>query len=200
MSATRERDLATAFAKSDHAKALALARKVSDAWFRCQALAAVARYSARADVISICDEGVRAAALCEDAYKRAAVTAWPIRALSECGELKHADGILMRSLKKTEEIQQPVSKLDALQVLWHAASAPPLVGRTKALNYLLDACAAANSWKAGRCMRDLVLILRCEDPVRAAQIFASMPESSYKRQAARAATQMRSRDVRPFFW
>jgi len=200
MSATRERDLAIAIAKSDHAKALAVARKVSEAWFRCQALAAVARYSAHADVIPICDEAVGAAALCEDAYKRVAVTAWPIRALSECGELKHADVILMRSLKEAEDIQQPVSKLDALQLLWHAAWAPPLTGRTKALNHLLHACAAANSWKAGRCMRDLVLTLRFEDPVRAAQILASMPDSTYKRQAGRTPMQLISRGVRPFFW
>ena len=200
MSASRERDLATTVAKTDHAKALILARNVSDPWFRCQALAAVARYSPTSDIESISNEAVSAAALCEDAYKRVAVTAWPIRALSECGRLNQADGILMRSLKEALEIQQPVSRMDALELLWHAAWAPPLVGRAEALNELLRACAAASSWKVGRCMRDIALVIGGDDPARAAQIIASMPEGSYKRQAARGPVLQTSRGVRPFFW
>lgn len=200
MSATRERDLATTVAKTDPAKALILARKVSDPWFRCQALAAVARYSPRSDVEAISSEAVSAAALCEGVYKRVAVRAWPIRALSECGNIKQADGLLMRSLKDVYEIQQPVSRMDALELLWHAAWAPPLAGRAEALNELLRACAAASSWKVGRCMRDIVLVISGEDPARAAQIIASMPEGSYKRQAARGPVVQTSRGVRPFFW
>jgi hypothetical protein len=49
------------------------------------------------------------------------------------------------------------------------ASAPPLASRAEALNELLKAYAAANSWKAGRCMRDIAFVIGGEDPARAAQ-------------------------------
>ena len=202
MSATQERDLATDWAKTDNGKALALAQKVSKPWFRCQALAAVVRYGPDSDILAIAGEAIAAAALCDDAYKRVAVTAWPIRALSERGQLEEANRMLMRSLGNAREIEQPVNRVDALELLWHAAWIPPVAGRVRALDELIEACKAApHSWRAGRCMRNVARAIGLEDPARAARIVASMPDGAYKRQAAKwPPIAERSGQVRPFFW
>ena len=45
MSVADERKRAMEAAKTDFAKALRLAENISDAWYRCQSLAAVARFA-----------------------------------------------------------------------------------------------------------------------------------------------------------
>lgn len=50
MSANAERDLVARIAPTDPARALEVARRIGDPWFRCQALTFVAEQSPRGDV------------------------------------------------------------------------------------------------------------------------------------------------------
>lgn len=85
MTSTNARDLATKAASRGDPEAIVLARAVDDPWFRCQALASVARYAADAKVEVIAREAIIAAKGDRDAYRTIAVRAWPIAALAERG-------------------------------------------------------------------------------------------------------------------
>src|SRR5690606_35986347 len=80
---TTERDVAMRTAKTDFKSALSLARKVSESWFRCQALAGAARYAPDEHVVKTAEEAISAAFTAPDFYKKVAATAWPLRTLIE---------------------------------------------------------------------------------------------------------------------
>lgn len=108
------------------------------------------------NVLAVTDEALSTAAFCDHPYKRVAVSAWPVRALSERGKLHEASRTLMRSLAEAGHIQHPVSKMDAQELLWHAAWLPPIDGGEQALSELVKACETAESWKSGRCLRNII--------------------------------------------
>jgi hypothetical protein len=181
-------------------RSLAAARKVREPWFRCQELACVARYAPDGDVVRVAEEAVRAAMEGKDAYQRVAVCAWPLRALAERKRIAKANRLVGRILPIAEDIDHPVSRLDALLLLWQAAAGLPSGTRERLLQALISACSAANSWKAGRAMHDIALILAGEDPGRANRLVGSMRESAYKRRAQRRLDAGEKWEARRFFW
>lgn len=151
-------------------------------------------------MLAVTDEALSTAAFCDHPYKRVAVSAWPVRALSERGKLDEASRTLMRSLAEAGHIQHPISKMDALELLWHAAWLPPIDGGEQALSELVKACEAAESWKSGRCLRNIVGVIGRDNPAYATRIIASMAGSGYKRQAVRWFASECSFGVRSFYW
>ncbi|HTE20273.1 MAG TPA: hypothetical protein VK689_18055, partial [Armatimonadota bacterium] len=164
MSATDERNRAMEAARRDYPTALKWARGVSDAWFRAQALAGVARYAPESDVVRIAEEALRAVADAKDAYRRVGSSAWAIRALVERGKHERAAKAALGLSEFAGNIDHPVSRLNALLVLWQAAF--PLGGavRRQILRRLIAACEAASSWQAGRALRDAALMVATYDP------------------------------------
>ena len=73
MSAADERAKVLKAVRVDFDKALILAENVSDAWYRCQSLAAVARFAPEGKVIPVANKALKAASLGADAYKRMAL-------------------------------------------------------------------------------------------------------------------------------
>ena len=199
MSAVDERAKAMKAASTDFTKALLLAEKVSDAWYRCQSLAAVARFAPDGDVARVAVKALSAAMLGKDGYKRVAVAAWPIRALAERGKTPQAQRMIARLLEEAGRIEHPVSKIDALVLLWQATWPLPVATKQSVLDALLLACQVANSWKAGRIMRDVALVVASEDKVQAQRIVQAMRESVYKRQAQRRLDAGQIETVRFFF-
>ncbi len=185
MSAADERAKALTAARADFGKALLLAENVSEACYRCQSLAAVARLAPEAEVIRVADKALKAATLAGDAYKRVAAAAWPVRALAERGKAQFANRVIQALLEEAVQIEPPVSKISALAVLWEAAWPLPLEIKQPVLNALLSACQVADSWKAGRILRDIALVVAAEDRPQAERIIAFMQEGAYKRQAQR---------------
>jgi hypothetical protein len=92
MSATTDRDIAMRVAETDFKKALILARKVSEPWFRCQALAGTARYAPEEHVVQIAEEAIAASLTETEPYMKVAATAWPFRALIERNQVQKAMG------------------------------------------------------------------------------------------------------------
>lgn len=82
MSAADERGRAMAMAPIDFEKALLLAERITEAWYRCQALAAVSRFAPDPHVERVASKALAAASSCTDGYKRIAASAWPVRALA----------------------------------------------------------------------------------------------------------------------
>ena len=199
MSATAQREQAIQAATVDFQRAVRLAREVAEPWFRCQALASVARHAPDGEVAGLAMEAVKAARAGNDRYQQVAACAWPVRALAERNETRRATQIVAEVLPLAGEITHPVSRLEALFLFWQAAY--PLAGtvRHTVLGALVAACLAASSWRAGRTMRDVALIMAAEDRRRAEQLVASMPACRYKRQAERALAAGETHSPRTFF-
>lgn len=192
---TDERNAATRVAKNDWEKALSLARKVSDSWFRCQALAHVARVAPDKQVVSLAEEAISAALTATDSYKRVAVAAWPLRALLERNQEPKAIQLLPAILAQAAQIENPVSRSDALFLLWQAFF--PAQGQKTVLGALVKSC--AGHWKADYILRQAVLIWAREDMDEARKLAASMPESKYKRQAQTRLAEGQTEQARQFF-
>ena len=195
MSATTERDIASRLAITDFEKALLLARNVSQPWFRCQALAQVARFAPDARVAKTAEEAVAAALMATDVYQQVAVTAWPLRALLERNYNEKARESLPPILKLSAQIQNPVSRSDALFLLWQAFFA--FDGNKSVLGTLVKSC--DGHWKADYILRQVVLILAAENWDEAQRLVASMREGKYKRQAARRLAAGEIQTARSFF-
>ncbi|UJB70431.1 hypothetical protein HRE53_04805 [Acaryochloris sp. 'Moss Beach'] len=102
MSATKQRDLVARLAKTDSPRALQKARKISEPWFRAQALAYVARYCDQAPT-SVANQAAKAAEACVDTYQQCAVRAWEIAALAERSHTKSAASRLQAVLSKARQ-------------------------------------------------------------------------------------------------
>jgi hypothetical protein len=162
MSATGQRNHATSLARIDSEKAYDNARQIQDPWFRTQALAAVLRYAPEDKVSLLAKRVFDSARDCNDAYRQVAVASWPVRALIERGEVRRAEPYLLDILTRVRHITPPPSEVEALFLLWNAVwIAPPLRQPTFAL--LLQTCGRANTWRAGRVMHAIVLIVAGED-------------------------------------
>ncbi len=90
MNSTQLRNRVRRLLKEDPSAALRTARQIPEPWFRAQALSAVGRQGAENQVEPLAKEAMKAAAECEDDYRRAAVAAWPIRLLVERGHTSSA--------------------------------------------------------------------------------------------------------------
>lgn len=200
-SPTAQRERAIRAATSDTDAALRLARDVDDPWYRCQALAWVARFAPEDDAVArIADESLAAARSTDDAYKHVAAAAWPVRALVEHDLPTRAVAAVADRLPTARAIPHPVNRVDALDLLHQAIFPLGPAARRAAQQSLVDACLAANSWRAGRTLRDLVLTVAADDPAEVQSILARTPESAYRRQTLRHLAAGRHDPPRPFFW
>jgi hypothetical protein len=163
MSAADERAKATKLAPTDFPKALQAAYRVSNPWYRCQSLAAVARFAPENEVNRIADEARDAAQLGKDVYQRVAACAWPICALAERGKIRQAEQMLKQSLDEASKDPHPVSRMSCLTLLLMGAWPLPAENKQQALTALLATCLMADSWKAGRTMRNWASVIAGED-------------------------------------
>ena len=182
-------------AKTDFKRSLALARNVSQSWFRCQALAGAARFAPDEQVVKTAEEAIEAALTATDSYKKVAATAWPLRALIERNQEKKAIQSLPDILALSAKIENPVSRCDALFLLWEAFF--PSQGHKSVLGALVKSC--TGHWKADYILRQVVMILASEDIEEARKLAASMPESKYKRQAEKRLAEGQKQPARQFF-
>src|SRR5438128_1088958 len=116
-SSTHERDMVANIAKRQPARALRLARSITDAWFRCQALSYVAlEISSTKERHSILNEAFSAGNKLSEPNRVVTVSAWPLKVLSVRGD----DSRLLKS--ETERLltliatePSPVRRADALR-------------------------------------------------------------------------------------
>lgn len=200
MSATQERERAIQAAKSDFPTALQWAHDVSDAWYRAQALAWVARFAPESELEWVAEESLKAACAGKDAYQQVGSSAWAVRALAERGRNKKAAEAIPALIGLSAQISSPVSRLNALFLLWQAAWPLDLAVRAQVLNPLVTACQATVSWQAGYTLRDVVCMLAAEDTQEAGRILEQMPEGKFKRQAQRQLEGGQTMSTRTFFW
>lgn len=158
MSATSERNQASDLAKTDPKRALAMAQKVSEPWFRAQALSWVARFT-DADPVAIAKQAAVAAAKCDDEYQRAAVRAWEVAALAERGFAKEAKRALSEALAVAKIVHPLSSRSEALLELLQAAFAIGGAEAGEVNSVLIDSCAGDEHWRCKRAIRNAAKLI-----------------------------------------
>lgn len=200
MSATTIRDLVTRRAITDTPAALALARTITDSWYRTQALAWVARFAPEAEFKAIVLESLASCFVSDDPYRAVGAAAWSIRVLVEREHSKEVLGLLPKLLIRAADIANPVSRIDALFLLWQAVFPVGINLHRRVLEPLVAACREADSWKSPDTLRQVVLILASNSLLEAQQLVSSMPEGRRKRQVQREIADGQFQSPRTFFW
>ena len=154
MSVTAARNLACKLALSDPRKSLALAREVSDPWYRCQALSYVGRYWPGDKFDRILNEAVDSANSQANVYKKVAVAAWPARAFLERGSSKPATRIITQQLLNAPHIENQGGRSEALLILFEAARPFEMAMWQPIFEALVQAAEPALSWRQLRALRD----------------------------------------------
>jgi hypothetical protein len=194
-----DREKAIALAKTDTDAALGEARAIKDPWYACQALAWTARFASKERFESIVREAVATAAKNEDFYKRVAVAAWPLRAMSECGRhdliLEQLPGLLLVA----RCILPPSSRSEALFLIFQAVRLGPRELWIAVLNELLEASLPIEHWRQGRNLQDTVAMVLKEDIALARQILDRTEEGRTRRRIERILTMNCSSEPRAFF-
>lgn len=158
MNATVARDKVASLAKSNPKKALEKARQIDDPWFRAQALAWVLRFT-DSDPNGVARLAEKSANECDDAYKRCAVRAWEIAALSERNILPKSKTTLKAAIKQSQHITPLSSRSEALLLLLQAAIR---IGYAEAMlvnEELSSSCSADEHWRCKRAIRNAAKIL-----------------------------------------
>jgi hypothetical protein len=151
-------------------------------------------------VLPIAEEALNTAVQQEDAYKIVSASAWPVRAVIERNQTGELPLLLKELVKRAGAIDHPVSRLDALFLMWQAAF-PFIHSETDEIfEEFIQACGSANSWKAGARVEEAILMLASRDPSRAVEFAQRMRESKYKRRMLKKLSESAHLQPRSFFW
>jgi hypothetical protein len=197
---TQDRELAHRLSRSEPEKALEVARKINDPWFKCQALSQVARYWPQADYKRLLQEAVDAADAQNDTYKQVAVSAWPIRAYLERGEASSAKVLLNQYTSAATRIENMGSRSEALFMVFQAAKpfAPDLW--QPVFWALMAATEPALAWRQRRNIRDAVAMIAQDGPALVEKAVARLSDDQAFRAFRRDLANGRRAEPRPFFW
>ena len=198
MNSTLQRDTAAKLARSDSDEALKVARAISDPWFRAQALSHVARYTA-GDPCKLAIEAERAAALCDDDFKRSAVRAWEVAALAERGKVKEARTALLASVKQATLATPPGSRSEALTLLLHAATRIGINETMLVAQALLSVLSVDSHWRCVRSVKEATAVITQLDSKSANNFVDGISDENTKSKCL-AAIREGGMAARPFFW
>jgi hypothetical protein len=154
--ATHQRDIAIKLARTHPTEALAAAHRVSEPWYRAQALAWVARY-APTNMMSerALAEARSAAQLAGDVYRQTAVLSWPIRAALEIAQHRLAKAMLEDAILLLPKIDPSASRAEAASLLFDAC----VVGGSEYWTPLIDTiskcCLDDAHWRTKRLHKKL---------------------------------------------
>lgn len=197
---TRDRELAHSLSGSEPDKALSVARKIEDAWFRCQALSQVARYWPDPDYQRLLKEAVQAGDSQNDAFKEVTVSAWPIRAYLERGSAAPAKSLLERCTSAATRIENMGSRSEALFMVFQAAKpfAPDLW--KPVFLALVAATEPALAWRQRRNIRDAIAMVAQDDPSLVKSALARLSDEKTIAAIRHDLENGRRAEPRPFFW
>lgn len=200
MSSTQQRDLAIQKAKYNSEQAYKLALKISDHWYCAQALSWIARYSNDEDFDKFIQQAFKASFGNSDPYKVVGSSAWVIRSLVERKKYKYIDTNLTKLRQVSSTIYNPVSRGDALFLLFQGIFTIENQFEQLVLKDLLLACQNMNSWKKPLIIRDTALIMANKNLIQAYSIVDRIPEGRVKRQVQKHLLQKKFLSPRDFFW
>lgn len=196
--AAEERERAILLATTDTPGALRAAREVCDPWYRVQALAWVARFAPEAEFESIAIEALDVRRQCADWYQRVAAAAWPLRALVERGALVTARAGLAPLLDEEARVQVPVSRSEALFLLFQACFDLDAGSRDVLVRRLAAAHDVAGHWRSRRNIVDALSMLGGWEPRLVREVAESLADERVRRRIDGPRSQA-DRTPRPFF-
>jgi len=160
----------------DPAEAYAQALTIPDGWYRCQALATVARHAPDELSETAFRQARRAAADAFDDYQRAAVLAFAITAAFERARRDLVEAMLADAFKLVPSIEPMASRAYALNLLWSTAAyyGDDLL-REAVIEQMQAHVHPDRSWRARAFYRDIADWLSERDPRRARAFVAAMP-------------------------
>ena len=199
MSPTEARGRVWRIAPRDSGEALRIARAIDDPWFRCQALAAAARFAAEADVEEVAREALRAGAAAGDGYRSAAVAAWPIRALVERGRLELAAASLGEARARALAASPNSSRAAALLTLLEGSWGLGMPVRRQLIEDLLALHASDGFWRIRRSLVDALVLLATEDRDLARQLAGQIEDQGCRRRFETVLEARREVGPRSFF-
>jgi hypothetical protein len=162
-------------AQSDPTKALEVARSISEPWYRCQSLAAVAWHlEDRNQFENVIGEALTAAYEQDAPNRVVSVASWAVRAMVKRSD-RRLKPVVHRLLDQIQLEPNPVRQADALFFLFEAVFYEPRL-RYPVLDALLHACGEMKSWKRPRILSDIALVLAIDDPNRASEIVEMIGE------------------------
>ncbi len=170
----------------DPADAYACALTIPDGWYRCQALATVARYAPDDLSETAFRQARRAAAESFDNYQRAGVLAFAITAAFGRGRRDLVEAMLADAFALVPAIEPMASRAYALNLLWstiayHGDGAL----RARVIEQIQAHVHPDRSWRARRLYRDIADWLAERDPRKAKALIAAMPPGKARRHLER---------------
>ena len=177
MGSATTRDQAIRLASSQPERAFELARSISDAWYRSQAMSEIGRVAAEPLASKAFKQARAAAAAGLDAYQRSAVLAFAIRAALDRSNESIAEEMLADALTEVPDIEPIASRAEALRLLWGTVAAPG--HRTMRETIIKAACRHVHpdrSWRSRRLYRDICATIAWDRPDLANQLIRTLPE------------------------
>jgi hypothetical protein len=138
---TQQRDRVASMAATDPEPALALALKIADSWFRCQALSmAAVHVPDRRRRERAIDQAFAAANDLPEPNRVVTVSSWPVKALALTGNMPRVSSETGRLLQIMSSERSPVRRADALRYLLGAVSIAPAAVFIRVAQALGEAC------------------------------------------------------------
>lgn len=166
MTDTHLRDKVAKLAKTNIKDAYKLTKKISQPWFKAQALAQVVRYSNNSDVVKFAKEARKVANECDDDYKKSSVRAWEIVALAECGFKDEAKKSLYEAVDLASRVEPLSSRSESLFLLFQASCYIDMRVAEKLYERMKSLCLADEHWRAKRAIKHAQEILEDKTNVR----------------------------------
>lgn len=163
MTPTKYRDQVAKLAKADLAKAIEIARKISDPWFAAQTWAHIARYADKP--LPFARKASKSASETKDDFRRSAVRAWEIVALAERRFLAQSRRSLAEAVDLAVSVTPIGSRAESLFLLFQAAFKISIEdARTVAEAF--NASCRSNHWRVVRAEKLIPQMLKGEMPPR----------------------------------
>lgn len=197
---TDQRQLAHRLSGTSPDEALAVARNIKDAWFRCQALSQVARYWPHKDCYRLLKEALAAANSQDDVYKQVTVSAWPIRAYLQRGGPSSAKSIVEKCAEAASSIENMGSRSEALFMVFQAAKPGGVDLWKQAFWGLVKATEPALAWRQRRNIRDAIAMVAGDYPQLVQTALSKLTDEKTISAIKRDVKNSRLAQPRPFFW
>lgn len=126
---------------SEWRKAAAIASKISDPWFRCQALSKTALLAPyKQDQLQLIREALKSGAACSDSNRIVTVSSWPVKAFYILGHQAEEDEAAISLLQMILSEPSPVRRADALNYLLGAVVGGPSETFWRIFDAFISAC------------------------------------------------------------
>ena len=166
MTDTHLRDKISKLVQNNIKDAYILTKKIGQPWFKAQALAHIARYSNKSDVLNVAKEARKTASECDDDYKKSSVRAWEVVALAENGFKNESKKSLNEAVNLASKIKDLSSRCESLFQLFQASCHIDMRVAENLYERMKSLCPVEEHWRAKRAIKNVNEILEGKTEVR----------------------------------